>query len=141
MLGRLVRWRIPGVPASIAYDELFRTAPFTVLAEEQGALVSGLVGRIWTVRGDYPTLSEPDAIRRWSEPGTARVVFGNWVEPAGCKRAVLISETRVDVTGRQGSVGLAVVRPLITAFHSLIGSEAMAVAKRRSEANKRDGLG
>jgi hypothetical protein len=133
VLGRLVRSRIPGVQASIAYDELFRASPFTVLHEDHGALVSGLVGRIWMLRRDYPTLSEPDEFRRWSEPETARVVFGNWVEPAGSKRATLVSETRVDVTDRHARVGLAVVRPLITAFHSLIGSEAMVVAVRRAE--------
>ncbi len=139
VLGRLLRWRLPGVPASIAYDELLRASPFTVLHEDDGALVSGLVGRIWTLRRDYPTLSEPDEFRRWSEPGTARVLFGNWVERAGSKRATLVSETRVDVTDRQARVGLAVVRPLITAFHSLIGSEAMVVAVQRAEAIGQDG--
>lgn len=136
VLGRLVRLRIPGVPASIAYDELFRAPPFTVLHEEDGALLSGLVGRIWTLRRDYPTLSEPDEFRRWSEPGTARVLFGNWVEPVGSKRAALVSETRVDVADLQGRVGLAVVRPLVTAFHSLIASEALVAAVRRAEATR-----
>ena len=83
VLGRLVRWRIPGVPKSIAYDELFRAPPFMVLHEDDRVLVSGLVGRIWTLRRDYPALSGPDEFRSWSEPGTARVVFANWVEPAG----------------------------------------------------------
>lgn len=133
VLGRLVRLRIPGVPASIAYDELFRASPFAVLHEDEGVLVSGLVGRIWTLRRDYPTLPGPDEFRRWSTPGTARVVFANWVEPAGSKRATLVTETRVGVTDREGRVGLAVVRPLVAAFHSLIGSEAMAVAVRRAE--------
>jgi hypothetical protein len=133
VLGRLVRWRIPGVPASIAYDELLRAPPFVVLREDDGALVSGLVGRIWTLRRDYPALSEPDEFRRWSAAGTARVVFGNWVEPAGSKRATLVSETRVGVTDREARVRLAVVRTLIAAFHSLIESEAMVVAVRRAE--------
>jgi hypothetical protein len=134
VLGRLLRWRIPGVPASIAYDELFRAPPFTVLQEIDGALVSGLVGRIWTLRRDYPELSGPDDFRRWSKRGTARVVFANWVEPAGPGHARLLSETRVGVTDRQGLVGLAAVRPLIAAFQSLIGREAMVIAVRRAEA-------
>jgi hypothetical protein len=133
ILGRLVRWRIPGTPKSIAYDELFRTSPFTVLHEDDGAMVSGLVGRIWTLRRDYPALAGPDEFRRWSEPGTARVVFANWVEPAGSGRASLVSETRVGVSDRDGLVGLAAVRPLITAFHSLVGREAIMVAVRRAE--------
>lgn len=133
VLGRLVRWRIPGVPKSIAYDELFRAPPFMVLHEDDRVLVSGLVGRIWTLRRDYPALSGPDEFRSWSEPGTARVVFANWVEPAGSRRSTLVSETRVRVTDREGRVGLAGVRPLIAAAHALIGREAMTVAVRRAE--------
>jgi hypothetical protein len=133
ILGRLLRWRIPGVPKSILYDELFRASPFTVLQEDDGALVSGLVGRIWTLRRDYPALSGPEEFRQWSDPGTARVVFANWVEPAGSERAALVSETRVGVTDRDGSVGLAAVRPLIAAFHPLVGREAIMVAVRRAE--------
>jgi hypothetical protein len=133
ILGRLVRWRIPGVPATIAYDELFRTSPFTVLHDEDGALVCGLVGRIWTLRRDYPALSGPQDFRSWSEPGTARVVFANWVEPGGSGRATLVSETRVGVTDRDGLVGLTAVRPLIAAFHSLVGREAIMAAVRTAE--------
>src|SRR5436305_10717134 len=36
MLGRLIRWRIPGVAAATSFDELFRNPPFTVLAELEG---------------------------------------------------------------------------------------------------------
>ncbi len=136
VLGRVVRWRIPGLPAAIPYGELFRTAPFAVLHEDDGMLVSGLVGRIWTLRRDYPTLSGPEEFRRWSVPGTARVLFANWVEPASGKRAAraaLVSETRVGVTDGDGGAGLALVRPLVAAFHSRIGSEAMMVAVRRAE--------
>jgi hypothetical protein len=132
-LGRLVRWRIPGVPADIAYDALFRAPPFIVLDEDEGLLVSGLVGRIWTLRRDYPALSEPAEFQNWAVPGTARVLYANWVEPAGPGRAALVSETRVGVEDRAGQLGLAVVRPLISAFQSLIGSEALAVAVRRAE--------
>ena len=64
--GRIVRWRIPGEPAQVTFRELFRTDPFTVL-EEQGERhsLSGLVGRIWTLRRDYPSC----ATARPSGPG------------------------------------------------------------------------
>lgn len=133
VLGRLVRWRIPGVPASTAYDELFRAPPFAVLHQAHGTLVCGLVGRIWTLRRDYPTLGEPKEFRCWSARGTARVVLANWVEPVGSKRAALVSEARVGVTDLEGRMGLAVVRPLIAACQSLIGTEALVVAVRRAE--------
>jgi len=133
VLGRILRWRIPGTPASIAYDELFREPPFAILHEAEGALVSGLVGRIWTLRRDYPTIADPEEFRAWSAPGTARVVYANWVEPAGPNRAALVSETRVAAIDRDGHVGLTAVRPLIAAFHPLIAREALVIAVRRAE--------
>jgi hypothetical protein len=133
VLGRLIRWRIPGVPLQATFDELFHDPPFAVLIEQDKALVSGLVGRIWTVRRDYPRIAAPEEFRAWSEPGTARVVFANWVEPAAPGRVRLASETRVQAFGIQGRVGVAAVRPLVSAFHNLVGSEAIEAAVRRAE--------
>jgi hypothetical protein len=136
MLGRLVRGRIPGVPADASFDELFRNPPFAVLHSEESALVSGLVGRIWTLRRDYPTLRDPEEFRAWSQTGTARVLFAHWVEPAADGRTALRSETRVEALGTQGRVGVAAVRPLVRAFHGLIGTDGIEAAVRRAE---RDG--
>src|SRR5205807_5555856 len=102
LLGRLVRWRIPGTKLGVSFDELFRAPPFIVLHEDQTALVSGIVGRIWTLRRDYPQLAQPEEFRSWCKRGTARVVFANWVEAAGPDRAALASESRVQPIGRQG---------------------------------------
>jgi hypothetical protein len=131
-LGRLVRLRIPGVPPSITFDELFRAPPFTVLHADDGALVSGLVGRIWTIRRDYPILSDPDEFRRWSARGTVRVLFATWVEPAGPGATALVSETRVAAIDRRARLGLAAVRPLIAASQNLIGSDGIEVAIKRA---------
>jgi hypothetical protein len=128
LLGRLVRWRIPGTPGAVTFDALFRNAPFIVLEDSDRALVSGLVGRIWTLRRDYPVLSEPEDFRGWSKAGTARVVFAHWV---GDGR--LHSEARVRAFGARGRAGVAAVRPLIGAFHHLIFSEGLAAAVRRAE--------
>ena len=136
-LGRLVRLRIPGLPPDFAYDEMFRAPPFTVLDEGVHALVSGIVGRIWTVRRDYPTLAEPDAFRSWSAPGTLRVLFANWVEPAGAGISALVSETRVSGGDRFARLGLAAVRPLIVASHQLIGSEGLEQAVTKAHAAPR----
>jgi hypothetical protein len=132
-LGRLIRWRIPGVPAEASFDELFRNPPFHVLHEEPGALVSGLVGRIWTPRRDYPLLRDPDEFRAWATPGTARVLFASWVEPVGDGGSALRSEARVEAFGAQGRIGVAAVRPLVRGFHQLIGSEGIGAAVRRAE--------
>jgi hypothetical protein len=137
VLGRLVRWRIPGLARDATFDELFRQPPFMVLEESGHALVSGLVGRIWTLRRDYPELSSPEEFRRWSQGGTAQVVIANWVESAGDDRCVLASEVRVRPIGARGRVGVSAVRPLIRSFQHLVGSEGINAAVRRAERDHR----
>lgn len=128
LLGRLVRWRIPGTTPQRRFDELFANPPFTVLERGEMALVSGIVGRIWTLRRDYPRLAGPEDFRQWSKSGTARVLFANWASESG-----LHSEVRVQPFGPQGRIGLAAVRPLISAFHNLIGSDGLEAAVRLAE--------
>jgi hypothetical protein len=107
-----------------------------VLEERRGALICGLVGRIWTLRRDYPELADTDEFRRWSTPGTARVLLANWVAEAG-DRTALHSESRVEAIGVQGRLGVAAVRPLITGFQQLIGSEAIEAAVALAERDER----
>jgi hypothetical protein len=133
MLGRLVRWRIPGVPADASFETLFRCPPFTVLDEGERALVSGLVGRIWTLRRDYPALKDEDEFLGWSKSGTAKVVFAHWVEAPAGTGSQLNSEARVKAYGVQGRLGLASVRPLISRFQQLVANDALAAAVRASE--------
>jgi hypothetical protein len=90
--------------------------------------VSGIVGRIWTLRRDYPELRDPEDFRAWSTPGTARVAFANWIDGDA-----LFSETRVDAFGVQGRLGLRAVRPLVRAFQGLIGSDGIAAAVSLAE--------
>lgn len=133
MLGRLVRWRIPGVPAEASFEELFSRPPFSVLDQDEHALVSGLVGRIWTLRRDYPVLEGAEEFIDWSRSGTAKVVLAHWVEPDEGSGSLLRSEVRVKAFGPQGRIGLASVRPLISGFQHLVASDAMAAAVRRAE--------
>jgi hypothetical protein len=134
LLGRLVRWRIPGTPATTTVEGLFRNKPFAVLEEGEHALVSGLVGRIWTLRRDYPAINDPEEFREWSTAGTAKVLFAHWVESAGEGRTSLCSEARVQAFGVQGRIGLTSVRPLIRSFQHLIATDAIAPAVRRAGA-------
>jgi hypothetical protein len=141
MLGRLVRWRIPGTALNISFDDLFRTPPFIVLEESddhgQPALVCGLVGRIWTLRRDYPRLDEPEEFRHWSRRGTARVLFAHWIEAADQgDGAVLASEARVEAIGSQGRLGVAAIRPLVRTFGHLIESDGIVAAVRRAEGRR-----
>lgn len=133
LLGRLVRWRIPGVPAHSSFEALFTGAPFLVLQDRDMALLSGMVGRIWTLRRDYPRLESPDEFRDWDRSGTAKVLFANWVHPNPDGGATLASESRVKAFGAQGRVGLASVRPLIATFQQLVSTDAQAAAVRQAE--------
>jgi hypothetical protein len=136
-LGVLVRLRIPGLSPATRYDEMFRSPPFNPLRVGEGVLVCGLVGRIWTLRRDYPSLPNPAAFRRWRERGTVRVLFANWVEPLSEGRAALASETRVDAVDRIARIGLSTLSPLITGSHRLIATDGLAAAVRRAEMGQR----
>ena len=131
VLGGLIRWRIPGTTRELGFGELFAQPPFAVLARGERWLVSGLVGRIWTLRRDYPRLSGPEQFRGWDRGGTARVCFGFWVTEG--HTGVLVSEARVEPVGFQGRLGVGAVAPLVRRFGGLVGSEGLAAAVRRAE--------
>jgi hypothetical protein len=131
-LGRLVRWRIPGLDGRLTYGELFRGYPFTVLDQGERHLLAGLCGRIWTLARDYPRLDGPEAFARWDEPGTVRVLFGHWVEPADGGSA-LVSEARVQPVDRTAGLRLRALWKVIGPFERLVGAEAIARATERSQ--------
>ena len=95
--------------------------------------MSGLVGRIWTLRRDYPRLNDPGQFRGWSRRGTARVLIANWVDQGEHASSTLTSEARVEAIGTQGRMGVAAVRPLVKTFQNLIGSDGIEAAVRRAE--------
>ncbi|WP_196809129.1 hypothetical protein [Conexibacter woesei] len=133
-LGRLVRWRIPGLPDGVTYAELFASPPFTVLDEGDGWSVSGLVGRIWTLRRDYPRVEGAEAFARWAEPGTVRVVFAHWVEERE-GGSVLLSEARVAPVDRGAALRLRALWAVVGPWERLIGGEALARVVRTAEAS------
>ncbi len=127
--------------SATAFDDLLRSPPFTVLHADDGALVSGLVGRIWTLQRDYPALAEPGEFRRWMARGTVRVLFATWIEPVSSRVTALVSETRVAAVDRRARLGLAVVKPLIATSHNLIGSDGIDIAIKRAQHMSRPGPG
>jgi hypothetical protein len=134
LLGRVVRWRIPGTSAEVSFRDLFRSYPFTELAAGERWSVSGLCGRIWTRRRDYPRLAGLDEFLAWSEPGTARVLFANWIEPGDDGTATLISESRIKAVDRRAGIRVRAVWAAVGRFERLIGGEALRVAAARAEA-------
>ncbi len=130
-LGRLVRWRIPGVGPDQTFRGLLASYPFCVLEEGDGWTLSGLAGRIWTLQRDYPRLDGPEAFRTWDEPGTVRVLLANWVEPAG-DGSVICAEARVAPVDRRAGLRLRSLWTIIGPFERLIGAEALALAAARA---------
>lgn len=137
-LGRLVRWRIPGTPASMTFQDLIASDPFHVLAEGACWSISGLVGRIWTLSRDYPPLGGPDDFLAWDARGTVRVLFAHWVEEDRDGRSTFVSEARVDPTDRWAAMRLRTIWAALGKFERLIGAEPLSVAVRRAEALSRD---
>lgn len=131
-LGRLVRWRIPGLDGDVTFRGLFAAPPFTVLAAGDGWSVSGLVGRIWTLRRDYPVVDGAAEFAAWSTPGTARVLFAHWVEPAA-GGATLVSEARVASVDRGAALRLKALWAVVGPWERLIGGEALGRAARMAE--------
>jgi hypothetical protein len=134
-LGRMVRWRIPGLDGDLPYRELFRAYPFVVLEESENGLVSGLCGRIWTLARDYPTLADPAEFAAWDEPGTVRVAFGHWVSPAH-GGAEIVSEARVEAVDVRARVRLKAIWAVLGPFAPLVASEPLALAVRRAESGR-----
>jgi hypothetical protein len=132
-LGRLVRWRIPGLPPGETFRGLFATPPFTVLAEGERWSVSGLVGRIWTLRRDYPRVEDAPAFAAWTQPGTVRVLFAHWVVDGPDGGSALHSEARVAPVDRGAALRLRALWTVVGPWERLIGGEALARAARAAE--------
>jgi hypothetical protein len=132
-LGRVVRWRIPGTARNLPFRELFRRYPFAVLAEDEHCLVSGLCGRVWTLRRDYARIGGADDFLAWDEPGTVRVMFAHWVDEDGDGRSTLFSESRVEPVDRRARLRFRALWTALGGFERLIGGEALRVAVKRAE--------
>lgn len=134
-IGRLVRWRIPGVPADQSFMGLLADDPFTVLDEGDRYSISGLCGRIWTLQRDYAHISGPEDFVAWDAPRTVRVLFAHWVTAAPDGRtSTLHSEARVAPTDTFATMRLRALWLAVGPFERLIGAEALALAVARAEA-------
>ncbi|QEC49857.1 hypothetical protein FSW04_21330 [Baekduia soli] len=131
VLGRLIRARIPGLPAALTFRDMFGSDPFNILETGDRHLLSGLCGRIWTVRRDFSALSAPEDFLTWRVPGTVRVLFATWVEPAH-GGSVLVSEVRVAPVDRRAGMYVRGLGPFIAAFQGLVAVEPMGLAVQRA---------
>jgi hypothetical protein len=134
-LGRMVRWRIPGLDGELRYHDMFRDYPFVVLEESDDGLVSGLCGRIWTPARDYPRLADAGAFEAWDEPGTVRVAFAHWVEPVD-GGAEIVSEARVEPVDGRARLRLKAIWAVLGRFEPLVAAEPLSLAVRRAESGR-----
>lgn len=140
-IGRLVRWRIPGVPADQSFMDLLAEDPFTVLDEGPHHSISGLCGRIWTLQRDYARLDGPEDFVAWNAPRTVRVLFAHWVTPGragdGSSGSILHSEARVGPTDAIATLRLRALWLAVGPFERLIGAEPLALAAARAQEGER----
>jgi hypothetical protein len=132
VLGPLIRARIPGLRPGETFDELFSEHPFYLLEEGPRHRLSGLCGRIWTVRGDFARLDDPADFLTWHEPRTVRVLFANWAERSG-EGAAIVSEVRIAAVDRRATLYVRELQPFIAAFEGLVGTEPLSATVRRAD--------
>ena len=127
-LGRLVRWRLPDTPSDCTFRELLSRYPFTLLDEGHHYSISGMCGRIWTLRTDYPRLNGAADFAAWDEPCTVRLLFATWTQERADGRVELCDEARVQPVDRAAAVRLRLLWATVGRFEGLIGSEAISRA-------------
>jgi hypothetical protein len=131
-LGRAVRWRIPGTTPDFLFRDLFRQYPFAVINEGARWSVSGMCGRIWTLRRDYPRIEGAEDFLAWDERGTVRVLLGHWIEGDGPGQNALVSEARIKPVNGQAGLRLRALWAVVGHFDRLIGGEVLRAATRRA---------
>jgi hypothetical protein len=136
-LGRLVHWRIPGLSGDMTYRELFRSPPFTVLDEGEFHSVSGLCGKIWTLKRDYPRIDGPAEFLAYDEPGAVRVLFAHWVEELSGGHSELVSEARIDPVDARAKWRVRALWRVVGPFEPFIANEPLPLAARKAEERER----
>ena len=136
VLGRAVRWRIPGTSSDLRFRDLFRNYPFAVLDEGTHWTVSGMCGRIWTLRRDYPRIEGAEDFLAWDQRGTVRVLLAHWIEQDGPGENALVSEARIKPVNAQAGLRLRALWAVVGHFERLIGGEALGAAVRSAESSE-----
>ena len=122
----------PAPSPDLSFRDLFRQYPFTVIDEGARWSVSGMCGRIWTLRRDYPRIEGADDFLAWDQRGTVRVLLAHWIEPDGPGRNAVVSEGRIKPVNGQAGLRLRALWAVVGHFDRVIGGEVLRVAVRRA---------
>ena len=133
VLGRAVRWRIPGTSLDLSFRDLFRQYPFAVIAEGTRWSVSGMCGRIWTLSRDYPRIEGVKEFLAWHQPDTVQVLLAHWIEPEGPEQSAIVSEARIKPVDGQARLRTRALLALVGHFEPLIEGEALHTSTQRAE--------
>ena len=95
--------------------------------------ISGMCGRIWTLRRDYPRIEGAEDFLAWEEPDTARVLLAHWIERDGPKQNALVSEARIKPVDGQAHFRIRALWAVVGHLEPLIDAEALRIATRRAE--------
>ncbi len=125
VLGRLVRWRIPGTPArAVVRASCSATRRSSSLDEASTPSSAASSGRIWTLRRDYPRLDDPEEFRAMVDRAAPLAChvrqLGRAGGSAGGARSISESPRRADrCPGPDRARGRA---PVDRRFQNLVGT-------------------
>ena len=74
---------------------------------------------------------QPSEFANWHTPGTVRVLFAGWAEATESGSA-LVSEVRIAAVDRRASLRMRALKPFISAFQGLVGTEPLQIAVQRA---------
>ena len=116
-LGRLVRWRIPGVGGDQTFDELFRAYPFTLLDEgDEPARSPGCAGGSGRSPRDYPRSPGPTTFAPGTSAGRCGCCSRTGPRRARTAASELVSEARVEPVDRAAALRLRALWTVIGPF-------------------------
>jgi hypothetical protein len=131
----IIAWRLgryaPG--ADTPLRSVLASHPFHLLAEQGMVSVSGMAGKLWSLRDTFVRFDGADGFRDWAEPGFCKVVVRHEVRPEGGGGSAIDSEVRIWCTSRGAQVHFRPYWAFIGPFSRFIGSELLSAAVRRAE--------
>jgi hypothetical protein len=134
----LIAWRLGrhAPRADEPFAAVFARHPFHLLAEDGWGSVSGLGGKLWSLRGDYARFASPEAYREWAPGGTCKAALRNEVREHGAGSEI-VSEARVWCTSPGAWRRFRPYWAFVGPFSGFIGGELLLAAVRRAERSPR----
>ena len=115
-------------------DDIVRSG-FVPLAESDGEVVVGIVGRFWQPCPTLSRIASPDEFRAFATPGWAKAAMSFHVEPLPDGRTRLTTETRITATDAGAARRFRVYWTFVRPGSGLIRRLWLRAVHRRAERN------